>query len=228
MNAIQIVANHRQMLMTELGKFLQMYTGNQPEVIRALATKIEHMCLNIGCPSSVLPMLNSIANGKIKVWSTSYDSMGKQLNPRIHRAELERKHCEKKYRSNDPKDKMMVVVEKNFCKGHFRWNYRAYMVDYFTRDYIRAFYLDNNIQDFIKKHKSLDGGFRFPIANAIAEKHNETTYTVEVITPNGNDYRFHYYTDGDRVTSNYGVEAVTETERKFTKKLINEHFKTNF
>ena len=43
-----------------------------------------------------------------------------------------------------------------------------------------------------------------------------------------NDFRFHYYVDGDRVTSNYGLDDVTPTEREYTKRMINKAYKTNF
>lgn len=61
--AVEIYSNHRQLLEKELASFVSSYSGPSPDSIKALADKIDHMCNNIGCPSSVLPMLSAILRG---------------------------------------------------------------------------------------------------------------------------------------------------------------------
>jgi hypothetical protein len=39
---------------------------SQTSTLKLLGDKIEHMILNIGCPNSVLPMLQKIASGRLK------------------------------------------------------------------------------------------------------------------------------------------------------------------
>jgi hypothetical protein len=220
MNAVEVYVNHRQLLATELADFIRQYKGEQPELIEALADKIDHMCNTIGSPSSVIPMLKSIIKGKLKVWSTDWDSKGKQLDPRIHISQLKREYC-------DINHKGEVIYEK-FVKGHFRWNHGAYVANYYTRNYIKAYYIDNNVREFNKGNNPFESGFRMQIASAHAVKHAEHTYTVEFQTTKGNDYRFVYYPNSDLVTCSWGPDKCTDIEINYTKKMINDKFKTKF
>lgn len=237
MNALELYTNHRVLLQKELEVFKLQYKGDQPELIEALADKIHHMCEQLGSPSSVLPMLKSIIKGKIKYWSHSWDDHGRQLNPRIHRAELERKHCDFKHNKIEGTDGTedshykAELEQENFVKGHFRWNRgNGYIANFYTRDYIEAFYVNNNVNEFNETITLSEGGFRFQIASAQPVKHSENTYSVEIITLTGNDYRYHYYPKGDRVTTNFrnSEDPITETEINYVKNLINKQYKTNF
>lgn len=210
MNAIEIYANHRQMLDSELALFAELYTGKQPDVICQLIDKIKHMCNHIGCPSSVMPMLKSIANGKKKIWSDSWDTRGKQMRGYTaqHLQRLERE-----------------VEDRAFIRGHFRWG-QGFMVDRQTRDYIQEYFFDKNIIKLKEeaRNKGLKGGFRISIASAHVQNWGDGTFTVEVKTTKGNDYRYHYYKDGNRVSSNFGPGgSVTPTEREWVLKMVGEY-----
>jgi hypothetical protein len=236
MNAIELCANHILILKKELEGFIQEYNGDQPFLISALAEKIEHMCVQIGSPSSVMPMLKSIVNGKIKTWSTNYDNFGEKLNPRMHRAELERKHCDLKHKQIEGTkgDKeshwRRIVITENFIKGHFRWNHGGtYIANYHTRDYIKAYFIDKNVDAFIASSTPKSKNFRLKMLRATASQNSPNMYIVSVTTPKDNDYRFFYYVDKDLTTSNFGkLEDVTEDEITFVKDLINDKFKKKF
>lgn len=91
------------------------------EAIEALAGKIEHMTLNIGCPNSVEPMLWSIAHRNVKRWSlvhTPYNDFikGRQLKSRDALG-----RTRKEYHFEFQKD-------NTIAKGHFRWNNRGYIL----------------------------------------------------------------------------------------------------
>lgn len=227
MNSIETAATWRKTLTDDLDKFIKMYNGTQLNLISALADKIKHMCINIGSPSSVMPMLKSIVKGKLKSWYLGdYNTLPVKLNPRMHIAEKDRKYsdweyvqiegttgeCESHWRK--------IVTSKNYIKGHFRWNFgNAYVANYETRNYIQAYFIDKNVEAYLKKTNN-SNDFRFSIAKAFAQKHSDTLYTVEVTTPRNNEYRFHYYVTDDLVTSNYGLGDVTETESAWAKKVF--------
>lgn len=145
---LEFVANHRQMLDNELKQFVEKYKGNNFPAIKALASKIEHMCLYIGCPASVFPMLTSICNNQIKKWST--EPNGKQLGL----ASL--------------KDIKNGTKFDHVIMGHFRWDHgKAYILSNQDIAYIKNFYFkgdiltpsldaeseyEMNAVEFIKKH----------------------------------------------------------------------------
>ena len=208
MNAIDLVANHRSLLDKELEDFQAYYNGTQPELIAALANKIYHMCINIGSPSSVKPMLQSIVKGNLKRWGTprnyhiGYVPM--KLPKNMHIAEAER--C-------------FEYVTK---LGHFRWNFgRTYTANYETRNYIKAFFLDSSIEreilikDFHTKRK-----FRIPIISPRVFAW-DGVYAIEFKSPNGNEYRYCYYPDTDTVSCNFGgLDEVPKTEADWVRKTV--------
>jgi len=232
MNAIELVTNHRTILQNELKDFVIKYNGAQPLLIAALAEKIEWMCLHIGSPSSVMPMLNSICNGKIKYWCNG-DNKGKQLNSRIHRDELERKHCELTYNQIEGTDGSKeshfnrVVLREEFLKGHFRWNYGAYMCDYQTRDYIKAYFIDKNVDAYIASSTPKNTDIRLKIMSARVSRNSPNMYIVTVTTPKDNDYRFFYYVDQNKWQCNFGrMEdgGPTKGEIEFCENCLKEKF----
>lgn len=105
------------------------------EGIEALVDKIEHMTLNIGCPSSVTPMLQSIVNRKIKHWQGEhmfYGNLyqkgwekGKQLKTKDN-INFIRKHQE---------------YPNSVISGHFRWNNRGYLLSRTATDLIEQIFL---------------------------------------------------------------------------------------
>lgn len=108
-------------------------TPDDFEAIQALTDKMMHMILNIGCPNSVVPMLESISERKIKHWvgiNTHHNnySKGKKLNT---------KDCINRIRKT--KDEF-DDINKMVIKGHFRWNNRGYMLSRRATDLL-ALYL---------------------------------------------------------------------------------------
>jgi hypothetical protein len=95
---------------------------------------MDYMCFQIGSPSSLEGFIASIVAGKVKRWSTGrYDY-----------------HSDKKYVKGGAQLKGLSLQhihricgkENGFVQGHFRWNFRGYMVDRATRDYISDFWFN--------------------------------------------------------------------------------------
>ena len=105
------------------------------DAIQALTDKIEHMVLYIGCPNSVKPMLESICNRKIKYWNnynTYYNNYkrGKQLK---NKNEINLAKRQGEYEWQDD----MVI------KGHFRWNFKSYILSRRATDLLRLYFESN-------------------------------------------------------------------------------------
>lgn len=130
MEILFYIANQRKLLQNELDAFIDSYTGENAEAIKALTEKIYHMCFNIGSPSSVKPMLESIVTGKVKTWSNDYDDRGKQLTG-YHISYITNKYQD------------IRTGKLNIVKGHFRWDFKAYTLDRDDLLYIKKHFLDN-------------------------------------------------------------------------------------
>ena len=105
------------------------------EAIQALSDKMLWMATIIGCPTSIAPMLESIISRKVKHWinhNTYYNDYkrGKKLNTKdeINRAKKQGEFAWQ----ND-----MVV------KGHFRWNWKTYMLSRRATDLLEEWYSEN-------------------------------------------------------------------------------------
>lgn len=125
------------------------------EAIQALTNKMKHMILNIGCPNSVYPMLESICTRKLKRWQgndviqtdTHVENVwvvdklttknvvigfkkGKQLKTNQQLARVKKS---KGYYSENG----LVLV------GHFRWNNRGYILSRRCTEVLEQFILEN-------------------------------------------------------------------------------------
>ena len=112
------------------------------EAIQALTDKIAHMTLNIGCPISVRPMLESIVSRRLKCWqaeksietkdeyATYFNTDTKKtFNVLVKRAfekgrQLKSKNDINKVLKHD--GYYHIPNEKRIIKGHFRWNNQGY------------------------------------------------------------------------------------------------------
>ncbi len=202
MSAVETYANIRKSLEIELQDFVTLYTGSQVVVISALADKITHMCNYIGSPSSVLPMLQSIVNGKVKKWgSDNCGYKGVEQLTGMHITQIDRKY-------------------ENVKTGHFRWNFKAYKVDRETRDYIRRFYFENDIVNLRKESKAHKGGLRMGVKHLKTSNHSNNLFIVNITTPQNNDYRYFYYRDTETVQTNCNVhEPINKHEEAWVKNL---------
>lgn len=95
------------------------------EAIQALTDKMKHMICNIGCPNSVIPMLESICTRKIKRWQAEpffYGGMDKKgwVKGKQLRSKDELNIVKKSSQYEWKKDGIIV--------GHFRWNDRGYIL----------------------------------------------------------------------------------------------------
>jgi hypothetical protein len=120
-------------------------------VIDTLADKLDHMAFYIGSPSSIEPMLKSIASGKIKHWSTGEHENPRKLNDKFakgaqikgkHVGEMQRRWGVWEYQEGDGNNPTKLV-DKGYLSGHFRWNFTAYKLDRETRDYIYNFWFND-------------------------------------------------------------------------------------
>jgi hypothetical protein len=205
------------MLADELHQFVHLYTGDQIALIHALADKIQHMCVNIGSPLSAKEMIESIVKGKRKKWHIdrtrkssylNFEKRGQKANPYLHENENNQKGYE-------------------FITGHFRWNHgKTYKANRETRDYIKTFYIDKNITELKRKHKKSKNNFRFTIGTFSAIKHDETTYSIEINSNNGMGYRYHYFPNGNRVSTNYRAfeMPITKEEERWVRAIIFEKY----
>jgi hypothetical protein len=208
MTALELFINHRRMLRDELNLFIEYYQGDQPEVISALASKIEYVCVDKGSPSSVPDMLKSIVKGKLKIWADYNDSYnierGQQMNPRMNRAHLEK-----------------VLGKDNFLKGHFRWNFKVFVANYETRNYIEDFYIKKNVEKIKREHdKHLNTGkLRVNVKHVRVYKNTDTQIVIDVKTTKDNEYRFFFSTESGMQT-NCGTEPLNNFEKKWVYKVV--------
>jgi hypothetical protein len=151
MDIIDTYTNASKLTEKYLGSFIAGYTGKQTTEITALVEKINHMMFDIGCPVSVKPMLQAIANRKIKKWFPSgVDNYnGKQtlykVHPKTHIAQAARiakADVPKKLEHlvGDSKREFSNAPKQGYHVGHFRWNWEAYMLDRQTTDYIKEYF----------------------------------------------------------------------------------------
>lgn len=112
-------------------------TPDDFDAIQALTDKIEHICINIGSPCSVKPMLESIISRKIKHWSgytlflgDSTIKKGMQLKTKNQR-NMCKKATEYEYQKS------------GIVSGHFRWNNRGYMLSRRATNLLEIYYLEN-------------------------------------------------------------------------------------
>jgi len=133
-------------------------TQEDYEAIEALADKIKHMTLSIGCPNSVEPMLQSICSRKIKYWQAhdnheTKDKTEYRFNTEINRGKtVVIKRGYRKGRQLRTKADLSIIAnmdgyyhiprEQRILKGHFRWNNRGYMLSRRATD-VLALYLEN-------------------------------------------------------------------------------------
>lgn len=107
----------RQDVTDELKRFVDSYNGNKTN-IEALSRKIYHVCIDIGSPSSITGMLQSICSGKKKRWSTSWNNAGKKM--RLLKSDK--------------------IEEIDSVTGHFRWDNKGYLLSENEREHIAKFF----------------------------------------------------------------------------------------
>lgn len=112
--------------------------------IQALTSKIQHMCIQIGCPNSVNPMIESIINRKLKRWLGNDPLMGStedkhksvrvegKLFPKLKKSFVGY-HKGKQLRTNNDlarvrKSQTYYNDPSEVLVGHFRWNNRGYIL----------------------------------------------------------------------------------------------------
>lgn len=105
------------------------------DAIEALSGKMFHMIINIGCPSSIPGMLESICNRKIKHWVGDQCFYGGDAFFREKGVQIKSKniHCRvmKDRRSHN---------DKNIISGHFRWNNRGYILSRRATELLEDYY----------------------------------------------------------------------------------------
>lgn len=198
----------KELIQKELDLAIELYNGTQYNLIRALMDKIYHMCFHIGSPSSVIPMIKSIISGKLKMWALSSNlnhCRGDQLNYKTTQEAARKSHGD-------------------YVKGHFRWNYGiGYIANYETRNFLQKFFIEQN---FAELRTNIDNGLkkptRFNIRKATVKKDTDNHYYIEITTTKNNDYRYFYTVDIDLVICSMVEPPVSESEKLWVKKVIND------
>lgn len=130
-------------------------TPNDYESIVSLTGKIKHMTLHIGCPISVLPMLQSITTRKIKHWQGGH---GLETDDRKeYRYNKETKigkeiilsHGFKKGKQLKSTDEIARVKKSTdhfnrpctVIKGHFRWDQKGHILSRRATDLLITYIL---------------------------------------------------------------------------------------
>lgn len=127
------------------------------KAIEALADKMRHMILNIGCPTSIDGMLQSIIDRKIKHWQ-SYDCVESDDKKRYVYDETKKiggfvitsKGFKKgkQLKNNDDLRRVFEGSDKwyrqkninSVISGHFRWNNRGYTLSRVATDALSDYY----------------------------------------------------------------------------------------
>lgn len=208
MNSLSIVAKFKENFLAELDEFYRCYNGSQPHAISALGDKLHWMAFHIGSPSSIEPMLKSIASGKIKYWGSGdtggrFNTRGIQLKG-MHIGEMTRRF-------------------DDVLKGHFRWNFGSYTLTRETRDYIHNFWFNDNF-------KAQPSGTRIKdiIAGSSGVKYPKSSPIATILYLNTPNYRWQYtkYQNGREVfTTNIGNGDVTGEEMCQMRQMLRDYKK---
>lgn len=198
MDTLDILSNRKALLEKETNLMLTCYAGENLEGMIALVDKIHHMCLNIGCPISVKPMLKSIISGKIKMWTyynrTSFEKMserGHQLHGyntgRIHRT---------------------WKKGEDYVQGHFRWNHIAYMMTRSDRDFLENF--------FFKGIRETGNNTVAGIQMRGMQGHvvSDNLFRLLIYDIRGNEYAAYYYVDDEKMVLNWRKQPVEGEEKE--------------
>lgn len=131
-------------------------TNDDFDAIQALIDKISHMVFNIGCPNSVIPMLESICTRKIKRWQGNNELLTDDHFEYVtyFPSEESNEIATKKVRdvAGFRKGKQIKSIDQlarvkkadaEILVGHFRWNNRGYILSRrcteLLEDYISVF-----------------------------------------------------------------------------------------
>lgn len=105
------------------------------EAIEALSDKIKHMTLYIGCPNSVEPMLQSIAERKVKRWqgndalTTENHVVYEEGRPKVVKGFKKGKQLRtKQQKARVSKSIGYYGDTGKIIVGHFRWNNQGYIL----------------------------------------------------------------------------------------------------
>lgn len=203
MDVLDTISNRNVLIKGEVDLMVSCYKGDNLDVIAALGDKIMHMCLNIGCPSSVKPMLKSIINGKIKMWSIGnhyynkdeFTHKGHQLHGyatgRVHR----------------------TLTKEDYVQGHFRWNHMGYMLHRSDRDFLNDFFFKS-----IRVESPNIGGIT--ARHMVTNKVSDNLTRMAISTPKGNEYAIYYYKDSDTMFGNWKTEHFEGEEKAEILKLM--------
>lgn len=198
-----------------LGEFISGYQGDNIEAISALADKIEHMCLYIGQPNCVRPMIERIVSGKQSTWGNRkvgrwglYDVPIK-TPPFIH-------------------NKARESVYDSLIKGHMRWNWgKAYTFTRSDRDYISEFFLGGKRGRKPSKKDTLSMTLNIvhhSVYKSTDVNHKIHTLYIEVVTSSGNQYRFVFYPDTQKLTWNLYPKEMNQLDRKWAMAVLKIHY----
>lgn len=209
MSSLSKITDFKKTFLAELDEFYRCYDGAQPHAISALGDKLHWMAFHIGSPSSIEPMLKSIASGKIKYWGDGdtggrFNTRGIQLKG-MHIGEMTRRF-------------------DSVIKGHFRWNFGAYTLTRETRDYIHNFWFNDNFKAVpsntrIKNIIAGSSGVKYP-------KHSAIKAILYLNTPN---HRWEYtlYQNGtEYFMTNIGNGDVTGAEMSQMKQMMRDYKKS--
>lgn len=211
---LDTITNFKKNFLAELDKFYQCYQGARPDIISALCDKLHHMAFVIGSPTSIDPMLKSIASGKIKYWGG---------DAKQNRFETDRRTGKCSDRGHQLKGLSLGEMGRRFnevLSGHFRWNFGAYMVDRETRDYINDFWFNPEFKATPSKSrmKEIIAGSTKIVSVGMFSSHR--------LIVNTKNYRWVYDMDTngrDSATCNIGDGSVTTQEmlqlQKMAKKM---------
>ena len=187
------IVNHKQNIKDKLESFIMCYHGKQKHIIIALADKLEHMIFYIGSPSSLDGFLNSIAEGKVKRWSTGANyHNGDIKDPRTQGAQLKgmslqhitRLCSEVSYKKNENGTDKTIITDLGYIQGHFRWDWRGYTLDRETRDYIRDFWFNDEYIPTVSSNRMKD------IQHISILEHREVTPTQLQLIVETKNYRW--------------------------------------
>jgi hypothetical protein len=103
-------------------------TDSDFEAIQALTDKINHMIFDIGCPNSVIPMLESIIQRKLKRWNGQYCFYGGDREYKKQGYQIKNKDSLNMVTKALKDEGRGVINNKTILIGHFRWNYRGYIL----------------------------------------------------------------------------------------------------
>lgn len=183
-----------------IDEILNVYSGKNVQVIKALTEKLKHMVIYLGQPNSAMEFITRISQHKSFLYGIPYGYERFQYIDSV---------VKMKKQANFNRNKFRKIEH-----GHFRWNLRIYKMCREDCDFIKDYFFG------IKEEK----GALSHINHIDVIKHDEC-YSINLHTFNKNWFRIVVYND-NTVIANF-TDNITDDMKKWSLNYVQKRIKQN-